>query len=82
MTTKADKDSRFDAADYLDGIDDAAAYLQIALNESADDPTAVPRALGIIARSQDMNGLARRVGMRGAVEVIAEETSHLFTATD
>lgn len=42
MTTKADKDSRFDAADYLDGIDDAAAYLQIALNESADDPTAVP----------------------------------------
>lgn len=29
-----------------------------------------------------MNGLARRVGMRGAVEVIAEETSHLFTATD
>jgi DNA-binding phage protein len=81
MTTRVEKYSRFDAADYLDGTD-AAAYLHIALDGSEDDPTAVPRALGIIARSQDMNGLARRVGMRGAVEVIAEETSHLFTATD
>ena len=63
MTTKADKYTRFDPADYLDGIDDAAAYLQIALEESADDPTAVPRALGVIARSRNMSELARRVGM-------------------
>lgn len=63
MTTKADKCSRFDAADYLDGIEDAAAYLQIALDGSADDPTAVPRALGVIARSRNMSELARRVGM-------------------
>ena len=82
MTTKADKYTRFDAADYLDGTDDAAAYLRIALDESADDPTAVPHALGVIDRSQTMNELARRVGMSGAVEVIAEETSHFFTDTD
>lgn len=63
MTTKADKYSSFDAADYLDGIDDVAAYLQIALEESAGDPTAVPRALGVIARSRNMSDLARRVGM-------------------
>lgn len=63
MTTKADKYTRFDAADYLDGIDDAAAYLHIALEEAADDPTAVPRALGVIARSRNMSELARRVGM-------------------
>ena len=63
MTPKADKYIRFDAADYLNGIDDAAAYLQIALEESEDDPTAVPRALGVIARSQNMSELARRVGM-------------------
>ena len=55
MTTKADRYTRFDAADYLDGIDDAAAYLQIALEESEDDPTAVPRALGVIARSRNMS---------------------------
>ena len=53
----------FDAADYLDGLDDVAAYLAIALEESAEDPSAVPRALGVIARSRNMSELARRVGM-------------------
>ncbi|MCB0910020.1 MAG: hypothetical protein KDB60_00180 [Propionibacteriaceae bacterium] len=61
MTTKADKYIRFDAADHLDGIDDAAAYFQIALEQSADDPTAVPRALGVIARSRRMEELAPEV---------------------
>lgn len=63
MALKSEKYLRFDPADYLDGIEDVAAYLQIALDESADDPTAVPRALGVIARSQNMSELARRVGM-------------------
>lgn len=54
---------RFDAADYLEGLDDVVAYLEIAMEESNEDPTAVPRALGVIARSQNMSELARRVGM-------------------
>ena len=54
---------RFDAANYLDDLDDVAGYLQIALEESGDDPTAVPRALGVIASSGNMSELARRVGM-------------------
>ena len=57
------KYTRFDAADYLGDVDEVAAYLEIALQESAEDPTAVPRALGVIARSQNMSELARRVGM-------------------
>ena len=57
------KYARFDAADYLEDLDDVAAYLEIALQESAEDPTAVLRALGVIARSQNMSELARRVGM-------------------
>ena len=61
--TEETKFRRFDAADYLDDLDDVAAYLEIALDESADDPTAVPRALGVIARSQNMSELARRVGV-------------------
>ena len=61
--TEETKFRRFDAADYLDDLDDVAAYLEIALDESADDPTAVPWALGVIARSQNMSELARRVGM-------------------
>lgn len=58
-----EKYTRFDAADYIEDIDDVATYLQIALEESTDDPTAVPRALGVIARSGNMSELARRVGM-------------------
>ena len=54
---------RFDAADYLEDLDDVAAYLEIAFQESEEDASAVPRALGVIARSQNMSELARRVGM-------------------
>jgi len=62
MTTN-EKYKRFDAADYLKNLDDVAVFLEVALEDSADDPTAVPQALGIIARSQNMSELARRVGM-------------------
>lgn len=58
-----EKCTRFEPAEYIDNIDDTAAYLQIALEESTEDPTAVPRALGVIARSGNMSELARRVGM-------------------
>lgn len=60
MTTKF---KPFDPADYIDDLDDAAAYLELALGASVEDPTAVPRALGVIARSQNMSELARRVNM-------------------
>ncbi|MDO5503718.1 MAG: putative addiction module antidote protein [Actinomycetia bacterium] len=54
---------RFDAADYLEDLDDVATYLEIALEQSEQDPSALPRALGVIARSRNMSELARRVGM-------------------
>jgi probable addiction module antidote protein len=63
MTGKSEKYKPFDAADYLDDLEDVAGYLEIALEASAEDPTAVPRALGVIARSQNMSELARRVDM-------------------
>jgi probable addiction module antidote protein len=62
MTT-SEKYTRFDAADYLENLDDVAVFLEVALEDSAKDPSAVPQALGIIARSQNMSELARRVGM-------------------
>lgn len=58
-----EKYKRFDPADYLDDLEDVADYLAVALEESSEDPTAVPRALGVIARTQNMSELARRVGM-------------------
>lgn len=60
---KNGKYTTFDAADYLEDLGDVATYLEIALQESAEDPTAIPSALGVIARSQNMSELARRVGM-------------------
>lgn len=63
MMTKAQRYQAFNAADYLEDLDDVASYLAIALEESSEDPTAVPRALGVVARSRNMSELARRVGM-------------------
>ena len=63
MSTTSDKYKRFDVADYLVDLDDIAGYLELAIEESTEDPSAVPRALGAIARTQNMSELARRVGM-------------------
>lgn len=60
---KNNKYIAFDAADYLESLEDVATYLEIALRESAEDPTAIPGALGVIVRSQNRSELARRVGM-------------------
>lgn len=62
MTEEA-KHRRSEAADFLGDLDDVAAYWEIPLEEPAEDPMAVPRALGLIARSQNMSELARRVGV-------------------
>ena len=37
----------FDAADYLEDLDDVATDLQIVLQESAEDPSAVTNVLGL-----------------------------------
>jgi probable addiction module antidote protein len=63
MNARSDKYKPFDVADYLVDLDDMAGYLELAIQESADDPSAVPRALGAIARTRNMSELARRVGM-------------------
>lgn len=55
--------SPYDSADYLVDIQDVAAYLEAALAEAGDDPSAIAQALGVIARSGNLSELARRVGM-------------------
>jgi probable addiction module antidote protein len=73
--TMSEKYKRFDAADYLKDLDEVAVFLEVALEDSAEDPSAVPHALGIIARSQNMSELARRVGMSrdGLYKALSEE---------
>jgi probable addiction module antidote protein len=53
----------FDSADYLATREDAAAYLEAALEEAGDDPAFISQALGTIARSGNLSELARKLGM-------------------
>ncbi len=52
----------FDAAHCLESLADVAAFLEAAVEDCLEDPGAVPQALGIIARSENMSKLARRSG--------------------
>lgn len=55
--------SAYDTADYLNSAADVAAYLEAVLEESGDDPSAIARAFGTVARSGNLSGLAREIGM-------------------
>ena len=55
--------ARYDSADYLKTEADIAAYLEAAMDEGADDPAYVARALGVVARARNMTTLAQEVGM-------------------
>ena len=63
MSKASEKFAPYDTADYLVDIQDAAAYLEAALEEGGDDPAHITQALGTIARSGNVSELARRVGM-------------------
>ena len=63
MTTTSDRFARYDTADCLVDIHDAAAYVDAAAEEAGDDFVYVAQALGTIARSGNVSELARRVGM-------------------
>lgn len=51
----------WDAAEYLENVEDMAAYLEAALEEG--DPALVKAALGDIVRSQGMAQIARETGL-------------------
>ena len=78
---QSDKYRPYDAAEYLDDLDDVAGYLELALEESVEDPSAVPRALGVIARSRNMSELARRVGMSrdGLYKALSDDGNPTWT---
>lgn len=63
MSTNTETFAPFDAANYLNTVEDVAAYLEAIIDENDDDPTVVARALGSIARSRNFSQIARQVGM-------------------
>ena len=53
--------SSWDASEYLDNEDDAAAYLNAALEDG--DPAILQAALGDVAKARGMSAIARQAGL-------------------
>ncbi len=54
---------RWDTAEFLTSEESIAAYLQLALEDSADDPASLLEALRVVARARGMAALAREIGI-------------------
>ncbi|MDO5697277.1 MAG: putative addiction module antidote protein [Dermatophilus congolensis] len=80
MGSSPEQFTPYDAADYLTSPETAAAYLEATIEESGDDPAAILRALGAIARSGNLSELARRTGMsrEGLYKALSEEGNPSF----
>jgi probable addiction module antidote protein len=78
--SSTEKFTPYDTADYLSDIEDAAAYLEAAIDEAGDDPTVITRALGVIARSGNLSEVARRSGMsrEGLYKALSAEGNPSF----
>lgn len=65
----------FDPANYLNSVEDVAAYLEATIEEDGDDSAAIKRALGNIARSQNFSEIARQAGMsrKGLYKALSED---------
>jgi len=70
----------YDTADYLTSRQDAAAYLEAAIEEAGDDPAFIAQALGTVARSGNLSELARNVGMsrEGLYKALSAEGNPSF----
>tara|TARA_R110000850_G_scaffold142587_1_gene264617 strand:+ start:163 stop:462 length:300 start_codon:yes stop_codon:yes gene_type:complete len=60
---KSEGFSRYDSADYLRSEEDIRNYLEAVMEEGQEDPAYLAKALGVVARAQNMTALAQEVGM-------------------
>ena len=65
----------YDSAEFLKTPQDAALYLEAALEEAGDDPAFIARTLGVIARSGNLSVLARETGLsrEGLYKALSED---------
>lgn len=63
MNTDTETFASFDPSHYLNTVEDVAAYLEAVIDEYDDDPAAIARALGAIARSRNFSQIARQAKM-------------------
>jgi probable addiction module antidote protein len=53
---------KWDSAEHLKTDEDMAAYLEACLAEAGDDPAFISKALGTIAKANEMSQLATDIG--------------------
>lgn len=75
MSTLNETFKPFDPANYLNSVEDVAAYLEASIEEDGDDSAAIKRALGNIARSQKFSEIARQSGLsrEGRYKALSED---------
>lgn len=61
--TPKSKTTPYDVAEHLRTPEEMAAYLDAWLEEAADDPAGIARALGDIARAKGMSQVAKDAGL-------------------
>ena len=76
----ATKFKPYDSAEFLKTPQDAALYLEAALEEAGDDPAFIARTLGVIARSGNLSALARETGLsrEGLYKALSEDGNPSF----
>lgn len=76
----AEQFSPWDPAEHIKGPEDAALYLEAALEEAGDDPAFIARTLGVIAKSGNLSALARETGLsrEGLYKALSEEGNPSF----
>ncbi len=70
----------YDTADYLKDQESILAYLDAVMEEAAEDPSLIARALGNIARARNMSQLARDTGLtrEGLYKALSETGNPSF----
>lgn len=71
---------RFDIAEKLKTEEDIADFMEAVIADSADDPAAIARALGHVARARSMAQLARDTGItrEGLYKALAPDGNPSF----
>ena len=79
----ATKFKPYDSAEFLKTPQDAALYLEAALEEAGDDPAFIARTLGVIARSGNLSALARETGLsrEGLYTALSEDGNPSFATS-
>ena len=70
-----EKLTEFDAAEYIDTVEDARLHLELCVEQDPGDGSAIRAALNTIARAQNMSGLARdaEINRAGLYRALSED---------